>query len=421
MIPMSLVRSSIPPLDAVAARFRELYGGATEPDIFFAPGRVNLIGEHTDHNGGHVLPCAISLGIWAMVAPRTDDVVRLWSMSFPDLAPVEATSRGLRRRDELGWANYPLGAIRALEDRGKALPRGLDMVFYADLPEGAGLSSSAAIEVLTVRAANDIFGLGLDGTQIAQIAQEAEVRFIGVPCGIMDQFVVSTGKRDHAVLLDCTTLDHEHVPLDLRQDGRQCRIVITDSGVSREVSASEYGLRRRQCEAALEDVRRVRPEVRALCELSEEGLAEVAGAIEDPVLFRRARHAVTEDARTLAAAEALRSGDMRELGRLMKASHLSLRDDYEVTGPELDTLAELAWGWPGVLGSRMVGAGFGGCTVSIVEASAIDGFIHEVSAGYARRTGREARFFLVRTEEGARRIEGAGWAWRSTSTTSSRG
>ena len=394
----------------MTARFHELYGNDTRPELFFAPGRVNLIGEHTDHNGGRVLPCAISMGIWAIAAPRPGETVRLWSSRFDDCPPIEAPLRGLERQPERGWANYPLGVIRALEDRGRALPSGLDVLFHADLPEGVGLSSSAAIEVLTARAANDIFGLGFDGTEIAQVAQEAEVRFAGVRCGIMDQFAVSMGRRDHAILLDCATLAYEHVPLNLTQAGRACQIVIADSGVSHSLNESGYNLRRKQCEAALEDVRSVYPSAGALCELSEDDLAGIGGerAFGESVLFRRARHAVTENARTLKAAEALKDGNLRELGRLMRASHLSLRDDYEVTTPELDALAELAWEQPGVLGSRMVGAGFGGCTVSIVEAAAIDAFIREAGAGYARRTGREARFYVVGTEDGARRL--AGWA-----------
>ncbi|MBQ7263994.1 MAG: galactokinase [Synergistaceae bacterium] len=409
---MSALRGGtpIPPFDAMAARFRELYGDDAQPCLFFAPGRVNLIGEHTDHNGGCVLPCAISMGIWAMAAPRPRETVRLWSSRSAGSPPVEAPLRGLEYQAERGWANYPLGVVRALEDRGRALPSGLDVLFHADLPEGVGLSSSAAIEVLTARAANDIFGLGLDGTEIAQAAQEAEVRFVGVRCGIMDQFAVSMGRKHHAILLDCATLAHEQAPLNLTREGIACQIVIADSGVSHSLSASGYNLRRRECEAALEDVRSVRPSVGALCELSEGDLADIGGegAFGESVLFRRARHAVTENARTLKAAEALRDGDLRELGRLMRASHLSLRDDYEVTTPELDALAELAWDRPGVLGSRMVGGGFGGSTVSIVEDAAIDAFIREVGAGYARRAGREARFYVVGTEDGARRLDAHG-------------
>ncbi len=378
------------------ARFHELYGKDARPQLFFAPGRVNLIGEHTDHEGGHVFPCAIAFGIWALAAVRPGKTMRLCSLNFEEKGVMQAPTHGLENDSALGWANYPLGVIRILEDHGCALPAGLDLLFWGNLPEGAGLSSSAAIEVLTARVANDLFSLGLDGVKLAVLSQEAENKFIGVQCGIMDQFTVSMGKKDHAILLDCAKLDYRYAPLPLKD----YRIVIANSNVPHSLASSEYNLRRQQCEAALADIARVRP-VKKLCALSVEEFDAVKDAIRTPEALRRARHAITEDARTLRAVEALESGNLNIFGELMKASHLSLRNDYEVTIPELDALAELAWDQPGVLGSRMTGGGFGGCTVSIVNEAAVEDFIHSVGEGYTRRTGRTASFYVTETADGA--------------------
>ena len=403
---MSVLQKAMPDPGGMAAQFRELFGDE-KPRLFFAPGRVNLIGEHTDHEGGHVFPCAISFGIWALAAARPGEVVRLCSLNFEEEGVVEAPLRGVEFDSARGWANYPLGVIRVLEDHGHALSSGLDVLFWGNLPEGAGLSSSAAIEVLTARAANDLFGLGLDGVELAVLSQEAENKFIGVQCGIMDQFASSMGRKDHAILLDCAKLDYRYAPLAL--DGgrgpqsRPCRLVITNSNVPHSLASSEYNLRRQQCEAALADIARVRP-VQNLCELTMEEFDAVKDAIRTPEALRRARHAVTENTRTLRAVKALESGDLWAFGRLMRESHLSLRDDYQVTIPELDALAELAWAQPGVVGSRMTGGGFGGCTISIVEEAAVEAFIREVGESYTKRTGRMASFYVTDTSDGARRV-----------------
>ncbi len=383
----------------MAARFREIYGGE-KPEAFFAPGRVNLIGEHTDHEGGHVFPCAIAFGIWALAAVRPGKTLRLCSLNFEEKGVVEAPLHALEHDPARGWANYPLGVIRVLEDHGHALPAGLDLLFWGNLPEGAGLSSSAAIEVLTARIANDLFGLGRDGVKLAVLSQEAENKFIGVQCGIMDQFAVSMGKKDHAILLDCAKLEYRYAPLALGD----CKLVITNSNVPHSLASSEYNLRRQQCEAALADIRRLRPGIKNLCELSREDFDAVKDAIKTPEALRRARHAITEDARALRAVAALEGGDLATFGELMKGSHLSLRDDYQVTVPELDALAELAWGQPGVVGSRMTGGGFGGCTVSIVKEAAVEDFIREVGEGYTKRTGRTASFYVTETSDGAGRV-----------------
>lgn len=384
------------------SRFQELFGtGGGAPALFRSPGRVNLIGEHTDYNGGHVFPCAISLGIWALAAPRQGtDLVRLHSMNFEEAGTIEAPARGLEYREERGWANYPLGVLRGLEEAGHPLPAGLDLLFWGDLPGGAGLSSSASIEVLTARVADGLFGMGLQGVETALLAQRAENDFVGMKCGIMDQFAITMGRRNCAVFLDCRTLDFKLVPLNL--DG--FRIVISNTNKPHALAGSEYNLRRAQCEAALEDLRRVRP-VKALGELTEPGFKYLSGIIRNPVNLRRARHAVTENQRTLHAVAALEMSDLALFGRLMNQSHVSLRDDYEVSCPELDALVELAWRQPGVVGSRMTGGGFGGCTVSIVEAPCVEAFVRDVGAGYAKATGLRADFYEVDAADGAGRME----------------
>ena len=383
------------------SRFQELFGtdGGT-PALFRSPGRVNLIGEHTDYNGGHVFPCAISLGIWALAAPRQGtDRVRLHSMNFEADGTTEAPACGLEYREERGWANYPLGVLRVLEEAGHPLPAGLDLLFWGDLPGGAGLSSSASIEVLTARVADGLFGMGLQGVETALLAQRAENDFVGMKCGIMDQFAITMGRRNCAVFLDCRTLDFKLVPLNL--DG--FRIVISNTNKPHALAGSEYNLRRAQCEAALEDLRRVRP-VKALGELTEPGFKYLSGVIRNPVNLRRARHAVTENQRTLDAARALSLADLRTFGLLMRASHLSLRDDYEVTCPELDALAELAWRQPGVIGARMTGAGFGGCTVNVVERHLVSRFIRDVGAGYELQMGCAPRFYVADAADGAAKV-----------------
>lgn len=384
------------------SRFQELFGtGGGAPALFRSPGRVNLIGEHTDYNGGHVFPCAISLGIWALAAPRQGtDLVRLHSMNFEEAGTIEAPARGLEYRQERGWANYPLGVLRVLEEAGHPLPAGLDLLFWGNLPGGAGLSSSASIEVLTARVADGLFGMGLQGVETALLAQRAENDFVGMKCGIMDQFAITMGRRNCAVFLDCRTLDFKLVPLNL--DG--FRIVISNTNKPHVLAGSEYNLRRAQCEAALEDLRRVRS-VKALGELTEPGFKYLSGVIRNPVNLRRARHAVTENQRTLRAVTALEMSDLALFGRLMNQSHVSLRDDYEVSCPELDALVELAWRQPGVVGSRMTGGGFGGCTVSIVEAPCVEAFVRDVGAGYAKATGLCADFYEADTEDGAGRME----------------
>ena len=385
-------------LDEMQEVFREKFGAA-QTHAYFSPGRVNLIGEHTDYNGGHVFPCAISLGTYALVAPRTDGISRLYSMNLPEQGVVQFPMHGAVKSDAYGWANYPIGVVRVMEDAGHRAAHGFDIVLYGTLPNGAGLSSSASIEVLMAVILNDELGLGIDMVELVKLAQKAENIFVGMNCGIMDQFAVGMGKKDCAILLDCNTLSYRYSKLAL--DG--CSIVITNTNKTHSLVTSAYNERRAQCESALKALQKVKP-IKALGELTNAEFDAIASAIPDPVERRRARHAVYENNRTLEAVKALEANDVKRFGALMNASHVSLRDDYEVTGPELDTLAELAWQQDGVLGSRMTGGGFAGCTVSIVRDAAIPAFEKNVGDAYTAKIGYAPSFYVANIADGARRL-----------------
>ena len=385
-------------LDEMQEVFREKFGAA-QTHAYFSPGRVNLIGEHTDYNGGHVFPCAISLGTYALVAPRTDGISRLYSMNVPEQGVVQFPMHGAVKSDAYGWANYPIGVVRVMEDAGHRAAHGFDIVLYGTLPNGAGLSSSASIEVLMAVILNDELNLGIDMVELVKFSQKAENEFVGMNCGIMDQFAVGMGKKDCAILLDCNTLSYRYSKLAL--DG--CSIVITNTNKTHSLVTSAYNERRAQCESALKALQKIKP-IKALGELTNAEFDAIASAIPDPVERRRARHAVYENNRTLEAVKALEANDVKRFGELMNASHVSLRDDYEVTGPELDTLAELAWQQDGVLGSRMTGGGFAGCTVSIVRDAAIPAFEKNVGDAYTAKIGYAPSFYVANIADGARRL-----------------
>ncbi|MBF1694085.1 galactokinase [Selenomonas sp.] len=385
-------------LDEMQEVFQEKFGAA-QTHAYFSPGRVNLIGEHTDYNGGHVFPCAISLGTYALVAPRTDGISRLYSMNVPEQGVVQFPMHGAVKSDAYGWANYPIGVVRVMEDAGHRAAHGFDIVLYGTLPNGAGLSSSASIEVLMAVILNDELNLGIDMVELVKFSQKAENEFVGMNCGIMDQFAVGMGKKDCAILLDCNTLSYRYSKLAL--DG--CSIVITNTNKTHSLVTSAYNERRAQCESALKALQKVKP-IKALGELTNAEFDAIASAIPDPVERRRARHAVYENNRTLEAVKALEANDVKRFGELMNASHVSLRDDYEVTGPELDTLAELAWQQNGVLGSRMTGGGFAGCTVSIVRDAAIPAFEKNVGDAYTAKIGYAPSFYVANIADGARRL-----------------
>ena len=386
--------------EKLLAEFSKIFGGDGQAELFFSPGRVNLIGEHTDYNGGHVFPCALTIGTYGVVRKRADRKLRLYSMNFSGTGIWETSLDELTPCPEDRWTNYPKGVLWALQEKGYEVPFGFDLLVYGNIPNGSGLSSSASLEVLIGTIAKKFYGLDmLTMEDIAKIGQYSENHYNGVNCGIMDQFAVAMGKKNHAIYLDTATLEYEYAPLELGD----ARIVIACSNKKRGLADSAYNTRRSECETALQELQQV-VKVDTLGDLSEEEFEQYKDAIKDPVRVRRARHAVYENQRTRKAAEALKKGDLAEFGRLMNESHVSLRDDYEVTGIELDTLAETAWEQPGVIGSRMTGAGFGGCTVSIVKNDAIDAFIENVVRKYESVIGYAADFYVVEAGDGARRL-----------------
>lgn len=369
---------------------------------FFAPGRVNLIGEHTDYNGGHVLPCALTIGTYASVRKRDDTKIRLYSENFADAGILERDINEVSRDTSKSFSDYPLSVVWALKTHGYEINTGFDITFYGNIPYASGLSSSASVEVLTAYICRELFGLTIDDVLIARIGQYAENKFIGVNCGIMDQFIISLGKEGYATYLDTSTLDFEYIPVELSDS----KIVIACSNKKRGLGESKYNERRAECELALADIQNADiqnlnvqalklKEIQTFGELSNEEFDELAKYINSETCRRRAKHAVYENTRTMRACAALRGGNLAEFGKLMNESHVSLRDDYEVTGLELDTLVDAAWGQEGVIGSRMTGAGFGGCTVSIVRNECIDTFIENVGKIYAEKTDYKADFYVV--------------------------
>ncbi|MGF7145783.1 galactokinase [Anaerotaenia torta] len=376
-------------------KFEEIYGSDGEYQAYFAPGRVNLIGEHTDYNGGHVFPCALTIGTYAVARKRNDNKLRFYSLNFEHLGVIESCLEGLESKKEDNWANYPKGVIWALEKKGYSITSGMDVLYFGNIPNASGLSSSASLEVLTGFILKNLFGLELTNTEIALISQYAENNFNGVNCGIMDQFAVAMGKKDHAIFLDTADLSFEYAPLALGN----ARIVIMNTNKKRGLGDSKYNERRSECESALRDLQKVLPAA-SLGELTEEQFEEHQTAIQKPVERKRAKHAVYENQRTIKAVEALKQNDLGLFGKLMIASHESLRYDYEVTGVELDTIVEAALKQDGVIGARMTGAGFGGCAVSIVKEEAVEAFIQNVGKEYNEKIGYPAAFYVVEVGDG---------------------
>lgn len=385
---------------ALNEKFEELFGAGGEIRTYFAPGRVNLIGEHTDYNGGHVFPCALTIGTYGLARKREDKKLRFYSMNFPEDGLMESSLEDLKPEKEAGWTNYPKGVMWAFEEHGHKLDCGVDFLVYGDIPNGSGLSSSASLEVLTGLMLKDIHGMDeITGKDLAVIGQYAENHFNGMNCGIMDQFASAMGKKDAAIFLDTGTLTFEYAPVALPD----ARIVITNSKVKHSLVGSAYNDRRNESEEALEDLQKVLP-VKTLGDLTEEAFEAHKEAIKNPVCRKRAKHAVYENQRTIRAYKALKANDLETFGKYMNASHISLRDDYEVSCEEIDILVNLAWQIPGVIGSRITGGGFGGCTVSIVKNDAVESFIEKVGEDYRARTGHAAEFYVVDVGEGAHRL-----------------
>ncbi|HNZ62680.1 MAG TPA: galactokinase [Paludibacteraceae bacterium] len=376
--------------------FEKIYGQPAD-GLYFAPGRVNLIGEHTDYNGGYVFPCALSFGTYLLIRKNGGNTVRFRSLNQPDA--VEVPLDKLTTRLDNSWANYLIGVFAQFIKKGVKIDEGFDILIWGDVPAGAGLSSSASLEVVTAYALNDQLKTGYDRTELALMSQKAEHEFALVNCGIMDQFAAAQGKKDHAIFLNCDTLEFDLVPVKLNG----IKVLISNTHSPHKLDSGAYNQRVAECKKAVEQLNKVRP-IKYLAELTEEEFKNIESAITDETAKKRARHVVSEVQRTKDAVKALRAGDILQFGKLMNASHVSLRDDYEVTGPELDTMVEEAWKIDGVIGSRMTGGGFGGCTVSLVKDEAIDTFIKNVGSAYEAKIGIKPEFYIAEIGDGACRL-----------------
>jgi len=379
--------------------FQSIFKSTSSPRTFFAPGRINLIGEHTDYNGGHVFPASISFGTYALAQTRDDQKLRFYSLNFPDSGIIEADLSDLTYNATHDWANFPKGMIKYMSEGGFNISTGMDILFYGDIPNGAGLSSSASIEMVTGVLLEGLFDLVIDRVEMIKLGQKVENDYIGVNSGIMDQFAIGKGKLNHAILLNCQTLAYRYAPIELDDHA----IMIINTNKQRTLAGSKYNERRAQCEQALADLQ-TELEIESLGDLTNVQFEQHKHLITNDINQKRAKHAVYENQRTLEALEKLEQGDLTEFGRLMNESHKSLQYDYEVTGLELDTIVKAAWDQPGVIGARMTGAGFGGCAIAIVEKDKIDNFKENVNKIYTEKIGYEASFYTAAIGDGAKEI-----------------
>lgn len=385
--------------EKVLNEFTKLFGSDGDIRVFFAPGRVNLIGEHTDYNGGHVFPCALTIGTYLVMRKRQDEKIRLYSMNFEDVGIMEENLAVIEPGMYSDWIGYPLGIVWSLKQKGYPVNTGFDVLYYGNIPNGSGLSSSASIEVGTAFAISRVFDFAISNVEIAKLSQFSENEFNKVNCGIMDQFAVAMGKENHAIYLDTATLDYEYAPIQLDNE----KIVIMNTNKRRELGDSKYNERRSECQEALERLKKV-AEIETLGDLTCEEFEEHKEVIGDPILTKRAKHAVYENQRTIQAVQALKDGELETFGKLMNASHDSLRDDYEVTGIELDTLVAQTLQCDGVIGARMTGAGFGGCAVSIVKSDQVEEVIRQVGENYQEKIGYAADFYVVSVGDGPKEL-----------------
>ena len=391
--------SNVISVDQVRADFAKVFG--VEADhTFFSPGRINLIGEHTDYNGGHVFPAAISLGTYGAARKRDDQLLRFFSGNFEEKGIIEVSLENLHFEPEHNWTNYPKGVLHFLQEAGHTIDRGMDVYVYGNIPNGSGLSSSASLELLTGVIAEKLFDLNLERLDLVKIGKLTENEFIGVNSGIMDQFAIRMGADQRAIYLDTNTLEYDLVPLDLQDNV----VVIMNTNKRRELADSKYNERRAECEKAVEELNR-KLSISTLGELDEWSFDEYSYLIEDENRLKRARHAVLENQRTLQARAALQAGDLEKFGRLMNASHVSLEHDYEVTGLELDTLVHTAWEQEGVLGARMTGAGFGGCAIALVAKDAVETFKENVGRKYQEVVGYAPSFYIAEVAGGSRVLD----------------
>lgn len=384
--------------DKLLSDYKNIFNNEAER-LFFSPGRINLIGEHTDYNGGNVFPCAISLGTYAAYGSRDDDLVQLYSANFPDRGIISFKVTELEYKKSDDWANYPRGIMYCLVKHGYHFNHGFNLFIHGNLPDGAGLSSSASIELLMGTILNTVFNLKVDQLDLVKIGQEDENNYIGVNSGIMDQFAVGMGKKDQAILLDTNTMDYQYAPVELGDHV----IVIMNTNKRRELADSKYNERRSECEQALERLQ-TKLDIKSLGDLTIDEFDQNAYLINDDTLIRRARHAVFENQRTLHAINKLKQNDLVSFGKLINASHVSLHYDYAVTGQELDTLVETAWQQPGVLGARMTGAGFGGCAIAIVQKDQVENFKQNVGETYKQIIGYDADFYIAEISDGPKEL-----------------
>lgn len=379
-------------------RFEEIFGYTSE-ELYFSPGRINLIGEHTDYNGGKVFPSAITMGTYAVIAPREDKEVHAFSDNLEELGTLTFSLENIEYQEESSWTNYLKGMLLYIQDLNGELPHGFDVYIYGTIPNGASLSSSASLEVLTGVIANDLYQFDLNGETLAKLGMRVENEFLSLNSGIMDQFIIANAKKGQALLLDTNTLEYEQIPLELSDH----KIVIMNSMARRELVDSEYNVRREQCEEAVEMLQNV-VSISTLGELSEEEFEQYKYAITDNVIERRAKHAVYENQRTEKAAKALKDGQLEVFGNLMNDSHISLHEDYEVTVKETDLLVRSAWKQEGVIGARMTGGGFGGCCIAIVENKQVDIFKENVGVEFEKEIGYAPEFYIAETEDGAKKL-----------------
>ena len=383
----------------VYEEFTKQFGNEGSIRVFFAPGRVNLIGEHTDYNGGHVFPCALTIGTYVVIRKRQDKLIRLYSMNFEQIGIKELNLDDLQEGSIHDWTAYPAGIVWSLMQKGYTVNSGFDILYYGNIPNGSGLSSSASIEVATAYALSKVFNFTISNVDIAKLSQFSENEFNKVNCGIMDQFAVAMGKTDHAIYLDTATLEYRYAPIKLENE----KIVIMNTCKRRELGDSKYNERRSECQEALERLQKV-VQIESLEDLTIEEFEAKKDVISDVVLTKRAKHAVYENQRTIKAVKALEDKDLTLFGQLMVQSHDSLRDDYEVTGVELDTLVEETLKCDGVIGARMTGAGFGGCAVSIVQDDGVQEVIRTVGENYKNKIGYAAEFYVVSVGDGPKEL-----------------
>lgn len=386
-------------MQSLKVKFQELFGDSENARFFFAPGRVNLIGEHTDYNGGHVFPCALSMGTYACVKKRQDGLFRFYSLNVESAGVITADEDSFQPLEDKQWASYLKGVIWAFRKRGYVFSEGLDLVLYGTIPNGSGLSSSASLEVLMGTILKEFYGLSVSFPEIALIGQYSENNYNGMNCGIMDQFASAMGKKDHAIFLDTANLEFSYAPLVLSDYA----LIITNTNKKHKLIGSAYNDRRRESEEALKILQKF-VEIKTLGDLSDEEFFRLEEEIKDPIIRKRAKHAVLENNRTIAAKKALEEGNYIEFGRLMNLSHISLRDDYEVSCEESDLLCETAWSLPYVLGSRMTGGGFGGCTVSLVKRDKIREFEEELQKVYEPKIGYPCSFYEAEIADGPREL-----------------